>query len=600
MEVREPETALPEVGDAVVMPNVPASDPLAPPTHPVDAGGLDSGDPLERGAHVASVWSAPDPVHAADASAVPTTTPSPHFARCAVPTRAIRWLSVPSALMALGLVGWQTNRLDDGLDWSREIAVAALLLAALSTVGLLAWTYSVVENARRVLAGSVGAQQMRPVAAAVAWSAPILVAASAGTAVAYLQSRIDDRVGVEQVGVESAWVPLAIAAVGIVIVLLVSYRPLAVISSVTRRVGGGSVDLSRWFWAPLSLFVVGAASLWALGAGGAYGEDFEGVAPAWAVGVVTLPPVFIVLVLAWRGGRAVEEAMEFAFDRRNGVHSAGVGRGRVGMVARALRADLRPPVAHDVRRRIRLVPGGGLLRAALVVALAALALLSIVGAIVMFLFWRETQDGMLLQSQRDRAWDTLDALRRFERGVALVLIAVVMVWSFVNVLNARLATGRRRNPLLAAAAWPAAAYGIWRVGDHVAGDDRIGVVVLGFAAQAAFLAVPILLLERSAIAVGAHQQPLRIAYGFGVILLIHTQGLAGLSTLDPTSSTEQFGKIAGYLSLAALLQLLLTLTITEASDLIANGARHEAEQHNFLAEQRREIDRSSDDAAATR
>ena len=600
MEVRESRIGLPLVEDAVDVPHAPATDPLSPPTHPVDPGALDAGDPDSRGAHVASVWATPRPDTVIDPSAERTPADRPRFERCSIPTRAIRWLSVPSAMTALGLVGWQTHRLVDGLEWSRQIGIAALLLAALSTVGLLVWTHSVVENARRVLAGSVGADQMRPVAAAAGWSSPILVAASAGTAVAYLQSRIDDRVGAERVGVESSWVPLAIAAVAIVLVLLVSYRPLAVLSSVTRRIGGGSVDLSRWFWAPVALFVVGSASLWALGAGGTYGEDFDGVAPAWALGVVTLPPVLIVLVLAWRGGRAVEDAIDFAFDRRNGVHSAGVGRGRLGFMARALSADFRPPKAHDVRRRIRLVPGGGLLRVGLVVALAALALLSIVGAIVMFLFWRETQDGMLLQSQRDRAWDTLDALRRFERGVALVLIVVAMVWSFVNVLNARLSTGRHRNPLIAAAAWPAAAYGIWRVGDHVAGDDRIGVVVLGFAAQALLLAVPILLLERAAIAVGAHCQPLRVAYGFGVILLIHTQGLAGLSTLDTAASADQFGRIAGYLSLAALLQLLLTLTITEASDLIAHGARHEADQHNFLAEQRREVDRRVDDGEPVR
>ena len=46
-----------------------------------------------------------------------------------------------------------------------------------------------------------------------------------------------------------------------------------------------------------------------------------------------------------------------------------------------------------------------------------------------------------------------------------------MAWTFVTVFNVRLASGRRRNPLIAMVAWPAAVAGIWAVADRVGDDD---------------------------------------------------------------------------------------------------------------------------------
>ena len=133
---------------------------------------------------------------------------------------------------------------------------------------------------------------------------------------------------------------------------------------------------------------------------------------------------------------------------------------------------------------------------------------------------------------------------------------------------------------------------IWVIADRFSDDDRIGAVVTGFALQAAVLYVPFFLLERSAVAVGARRSPLRLAYALGVVLLVHIQGLGGLPTLVETTDIDRFGRIAVYLALAAVLELILTIAITDASTLIADASEAMADKHNFLADQRLHIDDS--------
>jgi hypothetical protein len=225
-------------------------------------------------------------------------------------------------------------------------------------------------------------------------------------------------------------------------------------------------------------------------------------------------------------------------------------------------------------------------RLIIVTLLAGLALLSGIGAAVMFMFWDEARDGLLLASQRERAWNMLSVLHTIERAVAYVLIGVVSIWTFLTVLNVRLATGRRRNPILAAASWPAAGIGLWVIGDRLVHEQPAGSVVMGFVAQAVVLYVPFLLLERAAEAVGARRTPLRIVYGAGVVLLVYIQGLGGLSNIAETGDTAQYGRLAGYLLLGALVQLLSTLAVTDASSVIAVASARGAEHHNFLMGQR--------------
>ncbi|BAN03629.1 hypothetical protein [Ilumatobacter coccineus] len=497
----------------------------------------------------------------------------------------VRWLAISAGALAIGGTGWQIANVVDGDTWSGRLSLLTTAAAVVAGLSVLAWTWIIVENARRLLSIASTHEPPDPMQALAAWIAPFVVAAAAGLSIVFLHSRLS-----ATETAEASPVPLAIALAAIIVTMLVMYRPLYVLSGVTRRLGFASVELARWYWVPVALAIVGSLSLIALNLGGAYGDDFDGVAPAWALGVVAVPPTLIVFGLAIRGGRSVEDAVSQAFDRRAGKKTTGVGRGRMGFWARALRADARPPIDRDLRQRIRLLPGTDVLRLAVVTSVAALALLSIVGAIIMFLFWREASNGVLLQSQQDRAWDTLASLQRVERSIAALLLVVVTIWAFVSVMNVRLATGRRRNPILAAIAWPAAAFGIWRVAERIGDDERIGAVVTGFVLQALILLVPFFLLERAAVAVAASRQPIRFAYGIAVILLVHTQGLVGLSTLDNGSTSDEFGRLAGYLALAALIQLVGTLAITESSHLVAGGARHEADQHNFLAAQRRDVE----------
>lgn len=531
-------------------------------------------------------WASDDPMREIPAAAWSYDEASADSVRrFGIKPRYVRWLAITSGAAAIGLTGWQTANLINAEAWSHGLAFAALFASMIAALALLGWTWIVVENARRLLSIATSHDPPDPMQAVASWLAPLVIAGAAGTSVAFLQSRISDAPATE-----SSPVPLAIALVSIIVTMLVMYRPFYVLSSVTRRLGFGSVDLARWYWVPIGLAVVGSLSLIVLNLGGAYGEDFEGVAPAWALGVAAIPPTLIVFGLAIRGGRAVEDAVNQAFARRAGDITAGMGRGRMGFWARALRADARPPIARDLRRRIRLIPGTDVLRLGVVTVIAALALLSIVGGIIMFLFWRESSDGLLLQSQQDRAWDALASLQRVERALAFALLISVSLWSFVVVMNVRLATGRRRNPVLAALAWPAAAFGIWRIGDQIVDDDRIGIIVGGFILQAIVLLLPFFLLARASVAVRARRQPIRFAYGLAVILLVHTQGLVGLSTLDDGISNDQFGRLAGYLGLAALVQLVATLAITESSHLIADSVHHQADRHNFLAEQRRDVE----------
>ena len=498
-----------------------------------------------------------------------------------LPTTRVLALTVLSAAIAFGLAGFQIARGMNGDDRISMLSWIELALALVAAAGTVGWTWLVVENARRLLAAGRTTEAPSPNAVAAAWAMPLLVTAAAVGATAYLELKLNT-----PDAESTSTVPLAVACGAVIVAMFVSYRPLFMLSAVMRRLGAVTGALAQWIWVPLALAIAGSMTLIGLRAGGAYGDDFDGFAPAWALGVVAIPPVLILLVLAWRGGRVVEDAVQLAYDRRAGIGRTGVGRGRTGLFARLLRADARPAKPIDIRKRIRLVPGHSIVRLAMMTAIAALALVSVVGALVMFLFWRETADGALVPAQRVRAWTALEGLQSLERMLAVGLVGLASLWSFLTVLNARLASGRRRNPVIAALSWPAAAWGIWYLSDRYANEDQITSVIVGFALQAAVLYVPFFLLERSAVAVGARRSPLRLAWALCVVLLVHIQGLGGLPTLVETAETDRFGRIAGYLALAALLELILTIAITDSSTLIADASESIAEKHNFLADQR--------------
>jgi hypothetical protein len=497
-----------------------------------------------------------------------------------VPVAPLRWLVAASGLVAAVALGAQIRRLLDDEERIAALSWFALLAAVVCIGAILAWTWAVVENARRLLSIAHTSEPPNPVRAMTTWVIPFVFVAGAATTITILSRHL-----ISPSEGTTSTLPFVFTLIAIIVVLVVLYWPISYLSGLVRRLGGPTTDLVRWAWIPIAMTVLAAGMITALHLGGVFEEEYEGIAPPWAFAVTAIPLAAIVALLGWRGALAVEDAVDFAYDRRRGVRNAGLGRGRVGLLTRALRADAAPPIHRDVRKRIRLLPGAGAARLALVTAIAALALVGVVGALVMFLFWREARDGVLIQSQRDRAWDMLDQLGSLERLLAFVVLGLVSIWSFVNVLNARLASGRRRNPLLAALAWPVAVVVIWTIADRVDGDGSLSPIV-GFAAQIAVLYVPFFLLERAAITVGAARGPIRVVFALGAVLLVHIQGLAGLSTLEQTADTELFGRLAGYLAVGAVLGLITTIAVTEASRSIADGARREADEHNFLADQR--------------
>ena len=177
-------------------------------------------------------------------------------------------------------------------------------------------------------------------------------------------------------------------------------------------------------------------------------------------------------------------------------------------------------------------------------------------------------------------------------GVIVALLVTVVAWTFLTVINVRRTSGRRFDPLVAAACWPGAAVAVWWIADRMIVGASIGSVVLGLAAQAAVLAVPFLVLGRLASAVGARRTPIRIVYVLGVVLLVHVQVLGGLMRLPDSATTTEIGRLAGYLAIGALIQLCSILAVTDACHALSRPCRHEADHHNMLVEARRAAARS--------
>jgi hypothetical protein len=144
------------------------------------------------------------------------------------------------------------------------------------------------------------------------------------------------------------------------------------------------------------------------------------------------------------------------------------------------------------RDRIRQIPGVRVVGFVVTAGLATLSMFSMAGAVVMFLFWQEIRGGRLLATENERTGDILALLQDLERSVPFVVLVVASVWTFAAVSNIRMASARRRNPILLTSA-------------------------------------------------------------IGVLVFVHVQGLAGLSTLSETSESAQVARLVGYFAIVALL-----------------------------------------------
>ena len=125
--------------------------------------------------------------------------------------------------------------------------------------------------------------------------------------------------------------------------------------------------------------------------------------------------------------------------------------------------------------------------------------------------------------------------------------------------------------------------GVWFVGaNQVADADGPITKGVGIAIQAAFLAIPLIALERVAEAAEARHRPLRATYLIAVVYLAHLQGLGGLSTIEETNDPEKWGRLGAYLLIGGLIQVLGTLSANEAARAIEEGTEHRYQlRHRF-------------------
>lgn len=228
-------------------------------------------------------------------------------------------------------------------------------------------------------------------------------------------------------------------------------------------------------------------------------------------------------------------------------------------------------------------PGSNVLRMGMSLVLSAACMLTIGGAVLMLLLWQQNRESGVLATQVDRTWEIFDYLRQVERLVAFAVVPVALAWIVLATINARRATGERRNPALAAAALLAGIGGVWFIGATQVADAEGPVSkAVGIAIQAAFLAVPLIMMERVAEAAEARHRPLRATYLIAVAYIVQLQTLGGLSTIEPTFESDRWGRLGAYMLIGGLLQVLGTLSANEAARAVEEGTDHRYQlRHRF-------------------
>jgi len=487
------------------------------------------------------------------------------------------WRIVGAANLAamFALMAWQVNRLVDDRPWSGSMMWWSIVTGVITGACILGWTWTIAENVRRLVEPAATREPPIPMRVTMSWLPPLALIAVAGGVVVGL----GEQAATSSVDSVSS-LPLLGAVAALLLAIPLTYRPLFLLAGLVREVGGQSARLAQWMWVPVALALVGVGSIVALLVSGSGSGDLrEGSVsigidsvPVWLVGVIAMAPCAIAILLAWSGSGTVEEAVELAVARRRG--EARTTRHRHSRTH---------PASNVARDRVRLIPGDDLIRLAIGTLLAGVAMLSVIAAAVVLSFWLDSDGGDLLVSQRQRARDALDALQAVARTLGVVVLAFVMLWTFVAVTNARMASDVRRNPLVAAAAWPLAAFGIWFVADRFVVDQPAGSVLVGLALQVALLWLPFRLLERTAEAVEARRGPVRTAFFAGTAILMYTQVQGGLTGLGDETDA---GRFAALLALGAVMQLLSMLAVTEACRTIGRATHRMADEHNALVEGR--------------
>jgi hypothetical protein len=221
------------------------------------------------------------------------------------------------------------------------------------------------------------------------------------------------------------------------------------------------------------------------------------------------------------------------------------------------------------------ISGSHFLRLAVSLLLGVLAVFTLGGGLLVLLLWQEHRDSGVLTNQINRAWDLFDNLRNMEVVVAYAVVPLATVWAALATLNVRRATARRCNPVLPALSIPAAVAGVWAIGAGiVAPADDWATATGGLILQALVIAVPVILLERVAMATEGPRRPLRMTWLAAVTYLALLQGLGALSTIVPTNDPDQWARHASYLIMAALVQIFGAIVVNESMRSIEVASAH--------------------------
>tara|TARA_R110002110_G_scaffold303210_1_gene517298 strand:- start:1326 stop:3065 length:1740 start_codon:yes stop_codon:yes gene_type:complete len=527
------------------------------------------------------------PSTASPGSATDTKASTPGHGKSNVAVRAllpmlpVRLVALTGVALSIFLYGWQTGRVIDDQPRLEALAVGSFFAGAVGVIAVVFWTFAVVENARRVMDPARTQEPPRPGYAVRTLIVPVAFIVVASGVIAHLSRELNSPIK----GTESS-LPLILAVVSIFVLFALMYSPITYVSLVVRRIGGHGVRLAEWLWVPVVLAAVGGAMVFGRRAGGAFGEDSDALAPTWVVAVVALVPAVVVVLLGWRAAAAVETDVARAFKSRYSLDHKTTTR-RFGTM---FTEDGPNQAALRDRGRIRQIPGVRVIGFVVIAGLATLSMFSMAGAVVMFLFWQEIRGGTVLATENERTWDILALLQDVERSVAFVVLVVASVWTFAAVSNIRMASARRRNPIIAVVMWPATAAAVWAVADRLIVEGDAVRIIAGFAAQAILLSLPFAVLQRSAQAVNVRRNPILLTYAVGVLVFVHVQGLAGLSTLSETSEPAQAARLVGYFAIGALLQLVATFFAAEVTRSLSNAAENLAAHHNSQVDKRRSVE----------
>jgi hypothetical protein len=231
------------------------------------------------------------------------------------------------------------------------------------------------------------------------------------------------------------------------------------------------------------------------------------------------------------------------------------------------------------------VRGPSILRVAMTTMLAFCSLLTVAGACLVLLLWRQNKDNGVLTEHLDTVWETFGYLRDIERWVALGVVPVAVCWIAIATLNVGRATGQRPSSIVAALSLPVGLAGVWFVGSELLTDDKEPLVRgAGFALQLVFLALPLVAIERVAEAAEARHRPLRAAFVIGAGYLAQLEFFSALSTTEETRDPQEWGRLGAYLVIAGLLQVLGTLSVNEAARAIEDGSQHRFELRQRFGE----------------